>query len=82
LTYAIILSLMVLSAAACFTRTGWQPLQAAIVTAGAVSFLVSDTILAWNKFVRQLAWARPVIMMTYHLGQAGILLGVLLHYGS
>ena len=39
---------------------------------GALLFMVSDTILAWNRFVRPLSWARTAIIVTYHLGQLGI----------
>lgn len=39
---------------------------------GGLLFMASDTILAWNRFVRPLSWARPAIMVTYHLGQLGL----------
>jgi uncharacterized membrane protein YhhN len=39
---------------------------------GGLLFMVSDTILGWNRFVRPLSWARPAIMVTYHLGQLGL----------
>lgn len=78
LVYSIVISLMLLSAAACLTRPEWQPLPAAVVTLGALSFMFSDCVLAWNKFVAPLSWGRFVNMATYHLGQIGILLGVLL----
>lgn len=39
---------------------------------GALLFMVSDTILGWNRFVKPLSWARPAIMVTYHLGQLGL----------
>ena len=32
----------------------------------------SDALIAWNRFVRRLAWAPVVIMVTYHLGQRGL----------
>jgi len=43
-----------------------------IAAAGAVLFMASDTVLAWNRFVRVLSWSHPVIMVTYHLGQLGL----------
>jgi uncharacterized membrane protein YhhN len=39
---------------------------------GATLFLVSDALIAWNRFVRPLTWAQPAIMITYHLGQLGL----------
>lgn len=48
----------------------------AVAAAGASLFLVSDAVLAWNKFVRPLAWAPVAIMVTYHLAQAGLVLSL------
>ncbi len=44
---------------------------------GATVFLASDTILALDRFVAPRRWAGPAVMVTYHLGQALIVLGVL-----
>jgi uncharacterized membrane protein YhhN len=43
-----------------------------LAAAGAALFLSSDLLLAWNRFVRPVAWARPAIMVTYHLGQLAL----------
>lgn len=44
---------------------------------GALLFAVSDGMIAWDRFVQPL-WAAPVaIMVTYHLGQAGLVLSLL-----
>jgi uncharacterized membrane protein YhhN len=40
--------------------------------AGAVLFVTSDSMIAWDRFVRRFAWAPVAIMVTYHLGQAGL----------
>jgi uncharacterized membrane protein YhhN len=42
------------------------------VAAGAVSFMASDALIAWNRFVRPLTWAPVTIMVTYHLAQLGL----------
>jgi len=36
---------------------------------GALSFIVSDSILAVNKFVVPIPLAKPLVMVTYYLGQ-------------
>ena len=36
---------------------------------GAWLFVVSDTVLAWNKFVSHIEWAGCLIMVPYYLGQ-------------
>lgn len=43
---------------------------------GAVSFLVSDSILGWNRFVTALPWSPVAIMATYHLALVGLTLGL------
>lgn len=48
-----------------------------LVALGATVFVASDTTLALDKFVRPLPHAQLTIMVTYHLGQALIVAGVL-----
>jgi uncharacterized membrane protein YhhN len=48
-----------------------------VAIGGAALFLLSDSLIAWNRFVRPLAWAPVAIMVTYHLGQAGLVLSLL-----
>jgi len=36
---------------------------------GALLFLSSDTLLAWNRFVQPFSNAQVMVMVTYHLGQ-------------
>jgi len=61
--YMTVISVMV----ACALATG-DPLAAL----GASLFFVSDALIAWNRFVRPRPWAPIAIMVTYHLGQAGL----------
>jgi uncharacterized membrane protein YhhN len=44
---------------------------------GATLFVASDDMIAWNRFVRPFAAADLGIMVTYHLGQAGLVLSLL-----
>jgi uncharacterized membrane protein YhhN len=44
--------------------------------AGAVLFMASDALIAETRFVRERAWAPLVIIVTYHLGQAGLTLSL------
>jgi uncharacterized membrane protein YhhN len=43
---------------------------------GAIVFMASDTLIAWNRFLQPLHWAPVVIMATYHLGQAGLVVSL------
>ena len=44
---------------------------------GAALFVSSDAMIAWNRFVRPFPAADIGIMVTYHLGQAGLVLSLL-----
>lgn len=39
---------------------------------GAILFVVSDALIAWDRFVAKKEWARVAIIVTYHLGQFGL----------
>lgn len=43
---------------------------------GALLFAVSDTILGWRRFVASRAWMPVAVMVTYHLGQAGLVVSL------
>jgi uncharacterized membrane protein YhhN len=43
---------------------------------GAVLFMASDALIAETRFVGPRAWAPVVIIVTYHLGQAGLTLSL------
>jgi uncharacterized membrane protein YhhN len=44
---------------------------------GAVLFYASDALIAWNRFVGETPHPRVSIMSTYHLGQIGLVLGLI-----
>jgi uncharacterized membrane protein YhhN len=43
---------------------------------GAALFYASDALIAWNRFVHEQPWGRVAIMVTYHLGQVGLVLSL------
>jgi uncharacterized membrane protein YhhN len=43
---------------------------------GAGLFFCSDAVLAWNRFVRALPWGPLAVIVTYHLGQALLVLSL------
>ena len=47
-----------------------------VAIAGAVLFLASDFLIAWSRFVVHLKWAPLTIIVTYHVGQAGLVLSL------
>ena len=48
----------------------------ALAVAGSFLFFASDTLIAWNRFVRSQPWMPLAIIVTYHLGQAGLVLSL------
>lgn len=63
--YLLVISAMVVSAFGTLA-------PAAIV--GSVLFYASDATLAWNRFLTPLRYGGPAVMVTYHLGQIGLVL--------
>jgi uncharacterized membrane protein YhhN len=48
-----------------------------LAAAGAVLFAASDSMIAWDRFVGAFPRSGVWIMVTYHLGQAGLVLSLL-----
>jgi uncharacterized membrane protein YhhN len=66
--YLLAISMMFCAAAA----TGnW------IAIVGAALFVASDSVLGWRQFVADARWMPVTIMITYHLGQAGLVASLL-----
>lgn len=47
-----------------------------LASAGALLFLISDSLLAWDLFVKKFPRAHCLVMITYHLGQLGLVLAL------
>jgi len=78
LVYSLVISLMVYSAMLTWHRPAWPSSAALSASIGAVLFFASDSMLAWDRFLKPLSHARLRVMTTYHLGQIGIILGAML----
>jgi uncharacterized membrane protein YhhN len=65
--YMVVISAMVASAIAA---------GPVLATAGAVSFYASDTLIAWERFVRPRPWMPLAVIVTYHLGQAALVVSL------
>ena len=68
IVYMVVISAMTVSA----VGSG-----SAIAAAGAVVFMVSDSLIAESRFVAARTWHPVGIMVTYHLALAGLVLGLL-----
>ncbi|MGH9017190.1 MAG: lysoplasmalogenase [Acidimicrobiales bacterium] len=69
----VALYMIVISAMAATALATGNP----VAGVGAVLFVASDTMIAWNRFVRPFRAADVGIMVTYHLGQAALVLSLL-----
>jgi alkenylglycerophosphocholine/alkenylglycerophosphoethanolamine hydrolase len=67
MAYMVVISVMV----ACAIGVG-HPLG----VLGAGLFYASDSLIAWNRFVRETSHGRLAIITTYHLAQVGLLLSL------
>jgi uncharacterized membrane protein YhhN len=63
IAYLVVISAMVVSAFG--TAAPWA-------IAGASLFYASDATLAWNRFLEQRRFGPLAVMVTYHLGQLGL----------
>jgi uncharacterized membrane protein YhhN len=77
IVYGIVISIVLYAAMSTTSNLAWTPLAAFLVSAGALLFAASDVILAWMKFVTPLKNGRIWNMALYHLGQIGLIAGVI-----
>ncbi|MEM6270344.1 MAG: lysoplasmalogenase [Bacteroidota bacterium] len=59
---AVILSMVI-------AATGWRGPHPGMLLAGAVLFMLSDSMIAVNKFLTPISWSKYFIMVTYYVGQ-------------
>lgn len=69
----VVVYLVVISAMAVSAIAGGSP----VAIAGAVVFMLSDSLIAETRFVSAREWHGVGIMVTYHLALAGLALGLL-----
>ena len=81
IVYGSVISFMLYAAMSTTTNLAWTPLGAFLVSTGALLFVASDVILAWMKFVAPLKNGRVWNIALYHLGQIGIIAGVISQFG-
>lgn len=76
LVYGLLLWLMSWRSLARFSLKGDIPWRKIFAACGAIMFVVSDAILAVNKFVMPVLWERQLIMTTYYAAQLCLSLSV------
>ncbi len=74
--YALLISLMLLSALWTLFRQDWNTGNAVLVSIGALLFYSSDLTNAWIRFVNPVRSGRVIVMITYHAGQMLLIVGL------
>lgn len=72
--YATALTLMVLTSYN-FFQLSWHYMSL-YAFVGALFFMVSDSILAYRRFVKEYVWSQPAILATYYIAQSMIALSL------
>jgi uncharacterized membrane protein YhhN len=80
MAYALVLVLMVLNALFRFGRTNSKSFW--MVFGGALLFMVSDSLLAINKFLQPLPQSGLLVMITYITAQYLLIEGLCAHFGN
>ena len=68
--YMCVITVMVVTAVLAGFSTQW-------IVAGAILFLISDSLIATHKFKTPVPWRDSLVWATYYLGQYGIAIGFL-----
>jgi len=79
--YSTVISVMLYAAMTTLFNPIWKSNASLLVSVGALLFYISDLILAWNKFVSPIRNGRILNIAAYHLGQIGLIAGVISHFG-
>ncbi|HLE16101.1 MAG TPA: lysoplasmalogenase [Anaerolineales bacterium] len=82
LVYTLGISLMVVSALLTLVQPEWRwlTIPSWLVSSGAILFFISDALLAWNRFVSPIPLGHLLVMVTYHLAQIAIAVGVVVNF--
>lgn len=80
IVYSLFISLMLFAALSTIFDVAWKTSAAFFVSVGAFLFYLSDLILAWNKFVSPVRNGRILNIITYFLGQLGLIAGVIIQF--
>jgi uncharacterized membrane protein YhhN len=77
IVYGTVISIMLYAAMSTLYDPTWKTNAALFVSVGAFLFWISDLILAWSKFVSPIKNGRLFNIILYHLGQIGLIAGVI-----
>lgn len=76
--YQIVISAMLMTAMLTLWREDWPHPADWLVSAGALLFAISDSVLAINRFAGPVRGGKLIVIVSYHLGQIALISGALL----
>ncbi len=79
--YSTVITVVLYAAMTTISNPEWSTSASFLVSVGAFLFYISDLILAWNKFVSPIQNGRMINIGLYHLGQIGLIAGVVSQFG-
>ena len=79
--YGTVISVMLYAAMSTIYNPAWTTSAAFFVSLGAFLFCTSDALLAWDRFVAPIPNGRVWNIVLYHLGQIGLIAGVISQFG-
>jgi len=81
IVYSTVITVMLYAAMTTISNPVWKTNASFFVSVGAFLFYISDLILAWNKFVSPIKNGRILNIAAYHLGQIGLIAGIISQFG-
>jgi uncharacterized membrane protein YhhN len=78
--YMLVIGGMVYSALLALVRPEWGTWAALSAAGGGLLFLISDSLRAWETFVRPRPHGRVTVMVTYHLAQFLLALAAMIQF--
>jgi len=81
IVYGPVISVMLYAAMSTIYDPAWKTSATLFVGVGAFLFCASDGVLAWIKFVSPIKNGRVWNIALYHLGQIGLVAGVISQFG-
>ena len=81
IVYGTVISVMLYAAMSTISNSAWTASAAFFTSTGAFLFVISDTVLAWMRFVAPIQNGRVWNIVLYYLGQFGLIAGVIRQFG-
>lgn len=81
IVYSSVITVVLYAAMTTLSNPEWKAGASLLVGFGAFLFYLSDIVLAWNKFVSPIQNGRMINIGLYHLGQIGLIAGVISQFG-